>query len=392
MAGLALAFGMLTRPQSMLPVGVVFGTCLVVRLCRRRAYAPMVMLTLTAAAGFGALLAYNRLITGSPLVLPWFLQCGAEHYGFGRVWVGMLFEHTPAMALKNLAVVAMRLNSWLLGWPWSLAVFPAWLALGRRKTGAAVWLWVGLAVLVFEFLYYSPGASDTGSIYHYELVLPFALISGVVAQTVLERWPALAPLWLCCGMLFGTGTWILEQGLRLQRLVTTIHRDSDQALARIVSPAVLIYERWPGEAIPRGWVFDAFPMRFRTRDAKVVTLPRLGPDTPAVAARVYPGRACWYFHYLPGTQQAELLECANAARWLERPALPEAKDFVRPYVEMSTAFRITDYFPLAYLAGLAVRDSAGVPELLCCQKRLLVRLGNAQKAIGDRACVETGEP
>jgi|GEM_PF-2508800 len=392
LAGVALAFGMLTRPQSMLPVGAVFGPCLVVRLWQRRAYASMAVLALTAGAGLGAVLAYNRVITGSPLKLPWFLQCGAEHYGFGRVWVVNLFEHTPALALKNLAVVAMRLNSWLLGWPWSLAVFPAWLALGRRTTGAPVWLWAGLAVLVFEFFYYSPGVSDTGAIYHYELLLPFALICGVVAQTVLERWPDFAPLWLCCGMILGTGSWILEQGLRLQRLVTTIHRDSDQALARIAAPAVLIYERWPGEAIARGWVFDAFPLRFRTGDAKVVTVPRLGPDTPAVAARVYPGRSCWYFHYLPGTPRPELLECAAAARWLERPAVPDPKDFVRPYIETSTAYRVTDYSPFSYITSLAIRDSTGLPELLCCHKRGLARLGHAPKALRERACVETGEP
>src|SRR6185369_8246351 len=125
--GVALAFGMLTRPQSMLPVGAVFGPCLVVRLWQRRAYASMAVLALTAGAGLGAVLAYNRVITGSPLKLPWFLQCGAEHYGFGRVWPTSTFEHGFVTGLENLAVVALRLNSWWLGLPLSLGVVVLWL-------------------------------------------------------------------------------------------------------------------------------------------------------------------------------------------------------------------------------------------------------------------------
>ncbi len=394
LAGLSFGAGVLTRPQSMIPIGAVIGLALLVRLGRRRAYGSIAVLGVTAAAGAAALLGYNQLLTGSPLKLPWFLQCGAEHYGFGRVWTTSTFEHTPWTAFENLLVVAVRSNAWLLGLPCSLAVVVAWFAMGRPRFGAGIWLGVGAAVLVFELFYYSPGASDTGAIYHYELLLPFALMAGVVANRALERFPDAAPFALACALLLGTGSWIVEQGARLHRLVTVIHRDTDRALARIEPPALVIYERWPSEGTSRGWVFDSFPKRFRDREAPIVTLPRMGPDMVARASRVYPGRACWYFHRRPGTPQAELLPCSAAETWLQRPLL-ESETAPAPFLERSTAYRKTDFLPAEFLAKHRVVTPEGIPVMLCCQLRALEEVKTPEaslRAFRERGCLETGEP
>lgn len=392
LAGVSFGAGVLTRPQSMIPIGAVIGCALLVRLARRREYASIGVLGASAGVGLLALFGYNQLLTGSPLRLPWFLQCGAEHYGFGRVWVTSTFEHGVGTALENLLVVAVRCNAWLLGLPWSLAVVLAWLALGRPSRGAGIWLGVGAAVLAFEFFYYSPGISDTGSIYHYELVLPFALMAGVVAEQALVRFPGSAPFAFVCALVLGTGTWIAEQGARLERLITVIHRDSDRALSALTKPALLIYERRASETIARGWVFDAFPKRFRDPQAPIVTLPRIGPDMVDRASRVYPGRECWYFHYLPGTATPRLRRCADAKAWLERPVLEDDSEGPAPLIERSTAYLHTDYSPVEYLARQRMRDTSGAPVTLCCQVRGLRKAGAPPERLHGVACVETGEP
>lgn len=392
LAGFAFGAGVLTRPQSMVPIGAVIGCALLVRLARRRAYGSLLALGATSALGGAALLAYNQLLTGAPWKLPWFLQCGAEHYGFGRVWVWSSFEHGLQTAVENLLVVALRCNSWLLGLPWSLAIVVAWLMLGRKGHGAGIWLGVGAAVLVFEFFYYSPGASDTGSIYHYELVLPFALMAGVVTERALTRFPEVTPLALVLALSLGTASWIVEQGARVTRLVTTIHQDTDLALAKVQAPALVIHERRPSELIVRGWLFDGFPKRFRDPEAPIVTFPRVALDIAERAARVYPGRACWYFHYLPGTKQPELLRCEEAQRWLARSMLEDGSQDPVPFYERSTAYRKTDYAPVPYLAAQRVRDAKGNPVHLCCQVRGLERASGVALPRARQECLETGEP
>jgi Dolichyl-phosphate-mannose-protein mannosyltransferase len=392
LAGLAFGAGVLTRPQSMVPIGAVIGCALLVRLARRRAYASVVLLGVTAILGGASLLGYNQLLTGSPLKLPWFLQCGAEHYGFGRVWASSSYEHGVATAFENLGVVALRCNSWLLGLPWSLGVVIAWALLGRDSRGGGIWLGVGVAVVSFEFFYYSPGASDTGAIYHYELVLPFALMTGIVVERALSRFADAAPLALACSLLLGTGSWIVEQGARLSRLTTVVHQDTDRLLAKVRAPALVIYEGRRSEVVVRGWVFDAFPKRFRDPRAPVVTVPRVAADMVARASRTYPGRECWYFHYRPGTAQPELLRCSEAKPWLERSLLDDGSNDPAPFVERSTAYLKTDYAPTPYVVRQLVRDPSGAPIQLCCQVRNLERASGVPQPLASRTCFETGEP
>jgi hypothetical protein len=392
LCGISFSFGLLARPQSMLPAGAVLGLALLFQLLRRRAYLGCAVLALTAGAGGAFLLFYDWLLSGSPLKLPWFLQCGAEHYGFGRVWPTSTFEHGFVTGLENLAVVALRLNSWLLGLPLSLGIVVLWLLWGRKRAGAGVWLAVGLAVLAFEFLYYSPGASDTGAIYHYELLLPFSVMAAVVTQRAFERFPSAAPLVVACGLLLGTASWLLEQGLRMERLVSTIHRQSDAVLARLEAPALLIYERRDAEVVRHGWVFDAFPRRFRDPASPVVTVPRMATDMPARAARVYPGRKCWYFHNRPAADSPELLRCEDAAAWLARPPIELDADGPKPFVVRSTAYLKTDYNPAAAIAAQRILDKDGAQRPLCCQVRGLAELGLGAELEGVEQCLETGEP
>jgi hypothetical protein len=177
--------------------------------------------------------------------------------------------------------------------------------------------------------------------------------------------------------------------------VSTIHRQSDAALARITAPAVLIYERRESEVVRYGWVFEAFPRRFRSPRSPIVTLPRVTTDMPARAARVYPGRQCWYFHRRSATNLAELLRCEDAGAWLGRALVDVDHDVTKPFVERSTAYLKTDYNPASALAEQRDLDAAGLPKRLCCQIRGLAELGIKAEAAGAGTagrCIETGEP
>jgi hypothetical protein len=390
LSALSFGAGFMTRPQSLLPAGAVLGVALLWALWKARSVRGVLLALGLAGAGGAALLAYNHALSGSLWRLPWFLQCNAEHYGFGRVWAVSTYEHTPLRALENLAVVAVRLNAWWLGLPLSLGVLVAWLAWGRRSAGAGMWLGVGAAIVAFQFLYYSPGVSETGAVYHYELLLPGSIMAAVVVDTLLSRF-SFGPLLVVTALVLGTGSWVVEQGLRLNRLVTTIHRTSDEALAQITTtPALLIHERLGSEAVSRGWIFDSFPRRFRGQSDSIVTFPRVSSDIMARAQRAYPGRSCWYFRYRPGTDTSELQRCEEAKALLERPPvdLPKAKHFV----QQSTAYYKSSYFPVPLIAAAAVLGKDRQPLVACCSVRETEALG--LKILPDLKddCIETGEP
>jgi hypothetical protein len=355
LAGVSFGLGLWTRPQSLVPTGAVLGLALCFSLWRRRAFAAIGLAGLLACTGAAALLLYNRALTGSPLQLPWFLVCDPEHFGFGRVWRYLTYVHTPLAGLENVLVVAARLNAWWLGLPLSLGVIAVWLATGRRTAGASLWLWVGAAVVAFELFYYSPGASDTGAIYHYELLLPGAVIAAAVAERVLSL--SYGPLALLIGLVLGTGSWLVEQGFRVERLVTYVHQDSETALAQLEAPALLLHETRPSESVPHGWV-SGFPRRFRRPSDGIVTWPRSGPETWSRLTEAYPGRSCFYFHYLPGTAVPRLLSCAEAAQLLERPRF--ATDDVAAFVVRPTAYFESSFLPAAEAAALRARDQ-GLP-------------------------------
>jgi hypothetical protein len=385
LAGGAVALGSLTRLQAMLPVGAVFVPAVALALLRGRRFGALAAFSGTLLFGLVLLGAYNHALSGSPFTLPWYLQCAIEHFGFGRVWKYDAYEHTPVTALENLAVVLVRLNAWWLGWPCSLLVLGAWLWL-KRPGDLGIWLWAGLAVLAFEFLYYSPGASDTGAIYHYELILPGAFLAGAVANELVARSPALAGTAILVHVGLGTLTFIGEQALRLERLVSFIHRDSDAALARIETPALLFHEWHDGQVLAAGWVFDSFPQRFRGKHDPVVTFPWLPAEYRARVAQQYPGRSCWYYRRNPADGAAELHRCEQVPELLDPPERTSTGSlWVRP-----TAYGKTDYNPVQANVARRLKDEHGRRIVTCCALRSAERLGTRVDRALYAPCVEDG--
>jgi hypothetical protein len=387
LAGFAISFGVATRPQAMIPAGLVFGPLVLYSLARRRSWLGLGAYALTLGAGFTLIGAYNHALTGSPLTLPWYLQCSVEHFGFGRVWTTDNFIHTPITAVENLLVVAVRWNAWWLGFPASLAVLGIGWRFWRQLRGASVWLWVALALLGFEFLYYSPGISDTGAIYHYELLLPCSLIAGATLNAALGRWPALTAAAVFTHVALGTTSWFGEQTLRLARLVEFIHADSDALLARIPSPALLFHELRGSESRATGWVFDSFPKRFRGLEDPVVTFPMLVPALRAEVQKAYPGRSCWYYRRNPISEAAEVHRCDDVPALMDRVFAPDEVTaiWIRP-----TAYNVTDYDAGRAIANRRRLDASGKPMLLCCGMRYATKLGARVRPEALATCVEDG--
>jgi len=335
-AGGAIGFGLAVRMQVMLPMGAVLGLVALLELGRRRRFGPLAALAVSGGFWAALIALYDRAMTGSFLKLPWYLFSPLERFGFGPITnEDGSFSHTPVTALRNLAVSALRWNGWWQGWPLGLAVIVVWAALGRPSAGLRLWLWAGAALVAFNFFYYSPGVSDTGPIYYFELLLPGSLLAGHTVVEARRRWPQLTAALLGVQLLLGTGTFLAEQLLRLRRLTFAMHAPIRAALAQVETPALLLYETVPQESLHAGWVFS-FPIRYRSDSDLVVTFPRHGGEvTRALRAR-YPKRHCYYYRVEPRTLQPQLFECAAAEDLLAR-----AYELPGPAIVMrSTAYKL----------------------------------------------------
>jgi hypothetical protein len=387
LAASAVTFGLATRPQSLVPIGAVLLPAVAWALVSRRAWAALAAFSLVLVAGVGAVGAYNAALSGSPLTLPWFLQCVIERYGFGRVWKYDTFVHTPWTALENVGVVLVRLNAWWLGFPCSLGVLALapWLKPALRAFRD--WYVVALAIVAFEFAYYSSGGSDTGSLYHHELVLPGSLLAAGVAEAALSRARSLFQTAVAVHLGLGTAVFVGEQVLRLERLVTTIHADSDAALARVVAPALVFHETRQSETRIAGWVFDTFPRRYRGHGAAVVTFPNAVPALRARVLAEYPGRHCYYYRRDPETEAAVLSRCEDARSLMDRVPWEDDR---RPLWLQPTAYKLTSYDPLHENARRRARDATGAPVATCCGLRNLQELGATVRPEALLRCIQDG--
>lgn len=318
--GFAVSFGMHVRPQATAPVGTVLVVAAGLSLVRGRRWLALALLAAVLTLGAGTVLAYNHVVAGSPLTLPWFLFQPIEHYGFGRVWTNVDYEHTPLSALVNLAVVAVRFNAWWLGWPASLLVMLWWWwRVGRPARGAGLWLICGAAVVVFEGLYHSTGISDTGPMYHFELLVPLVWLGAHAVRRGMQVHPRWAVAVLLVHFCFGTTSFLGFHVRRLDRLVTALHHTPDRVLAALPTPALLLYESHCSERRTQGWIWSAFPKRIRRKAAPVVTYPRPEPRHLNAYLAAFPERRCFYFRRVPPHMAPQLLPCSEARPLLARP-------------------------------------------------------------------------
>ena len=323
LCALGLGFGVTVRVQAVVPVGLVIGLFALVSLIRQRRWAGLLALIGGCCAFIALIAAYNKALSGSYFKLPWFLANPVENYGFGEVWPGRGYRHTLRRAFENLAVAAVRFNGWWLGWPAGLLALWYWHRVGRPRQGATMWLWAGLAVLIFEFGYYSTGVSDTGPIYHFELLLPGALLLANAIRNGLRTRPALVVSAVVVHVVVGTGSFLYSEGSRLHRLALYNHADANRTLEVVKRPALLLYETRCSEQLSHGWLFNGFPRRQWSDRDDVVTLAKPPARFLPRYLQRYAKRHCYYYRRNPEDARAELHRCDSPSgrRLLSRPPL-----------------------------------------------------------------------
>ncbi len=180
MAGFSIGYCVNVRPLTAVGFGILFALILLAHLIRKRpgtiriiagmviGFLPVIMFTLW----------YNKIITGSRLEFPFHYYNPGERLGFGAMLSEGHYIHTPMKSLVNLAVSVARMNAFLLGFPVSL-IFAA-IVLFTRTLHPGDRLCLGIVVaFCFTYLFYhSPGISDTGPVYYYELIIPLIILTA----------------------------------------------------------------------------------------------------------------------------------------------------------------------------------------------------------------------
>lgn len=252
-AGVALGLAFNVRPLTAVGYSLPFGVLLLFDLLRRRA--GTIPLVSVAAGGFalmlGATLWYNQTITGNALVFPFTYYNADEAMGFG------VYGHTPVMALNNLAVSFVRLNSFLFGFPVSLmfAAIPFAFKLGDGDR-----LLAGIVgSLSFAYLFYwAPGVSDLGPVYYYEMLVPLVLLSGrgilLLHRWVAPRFPQRAeyvPAFMVVSTVIALLTFIPERMVHVRKLTDQVREPYEALEAAGISHALVLVRSLPN----KGWVF-----------------------------------------------------------------------------------------------------------------------------------------
>jgi hypothetical protein len=330
-AAIALGFCFASRPQVAVPVGIVLLIDFMVHVVRARDRRALYGLLLGAALGLAPTLIYDWKLCGVPWKLPWFLECRPEHYGFGKIWSEGTAVHDPFGAAFNAVVAAIRLNGFWLGWPVSLIVIYFFKRTRNRFQDLGVFGAIGLAVLVFEAGYYSPGVSDTGAIYHFELLLPLSVMFGLTVRRWLQTSVNWAPF-VVAQLLLGTSSFYVEHVARLGRLCSLAYDEFQpilRDLARRDRKALLLTEGRVGEKRAVGWLSEEpFPARNRRADDRVTVYRRPAPHYVDLLRQYYADRDCFYVRRSPQTASPELFRCDERPDLVYR--MPVPKDAPRP--------------------------------------------------------------
>jgi hypothetical protein len=269
-------------------------------ISRRSTWDWLAFFTPLLAAG-AVLLYVNRAQTGGALTTGYQTFHGVAAGGGG------LLETMAVADLANasMSIVAslLRLNVWLLGWPFAavLALFAS-----RRPAAALLAACFG-AELVYRILSPKAGVGGTGAVYFFEVVPALCLLvaDGVARLTTWGR-PAAMFTGPCALLLAGT---LVSTSMFLPPRLADLSR---MGIAQAVAPR-LLRSRTSGPAI----VFHEMVVPYWTRlswayfppcnppslDSDVIYLrlqrARDLEDNLELWRRRFPERTAWYFHWPP---------------------------------------------------------------------------------------------
>jgi hypothetical protein len=252
LSGLALGYAFNVRSLTALGFALPFGFLLMIDFYRKKSaiFSKAALLTIGFAVMFALTVWYNSLVTGHFLAFPFHYYNINESLGFG------VQGHSIIRALRNLVISTTRLNSAFLGFPISLLFL--FLALFARKEFGDRLLFGILAGIAGAYLFYfSPGVSDLGPLYYYEMLIPLLLLTsrGIlfahrVVVNRLENGGALIPSFLVLSCFFSFITFVPERASHIARLTRQIREPYKAVEAANVHHALVMIRSRP----KIGWV------------------------------------------------------------------------------------------------------------------------------------------
>ena len=200
---------------------------------------------------FALTLWYNALITNNPLQFPFHYYAPTEAIGFG------INGYTPVFGLRNLIVNFFHLNGALFGFPLSL-MFVFFMLFIKKDFGDRLAFGIIAGIGGMYFLYYSPGVSDLGPVYFYEMLIPLLILSArgiaVLHDMLKERFANsenVVPVFLMLSVFAALGTYVPEKIIHINRLATAIRAPYELVQSSGIHHAVVMIEQLPN----KGWVF-----------------------------------------------------------------------------------------------------------------------------------------
>ena len=217
----------------------------------RHAIARVAMLTAGFAVLFFVTLHCNAVVTGNPMQFPYSYFDSTERLGFG------VYDHTLILGFRNLIISLTRLNTILFGFPISL-IFVFLFLFSKKEFGDRLLFGILGSVATGYLLFYTPGVSDLGPVYYYELLIPLLLLSarGVLflhekSSAYFEQGKKLAPAFLLLSCLAALGATIPERISHVARLTAKIREPYTVVQSSGVHHALVLIQSYDHS----GWVF-----------------------------------------------------------------------------------------------------------------------------------------
>ncbi len=302
-AGLALALGLAVRPVDAAAAALPFGLALALRALRRPRWLPTLLaIGLLGSTGALGTFAYNRALTGDPLVFPQtrYFEQRFPGQGFGLgfgpqmgskvhgpEWPG----YSPSDAPR---VTSHRLVQWLRdvwGLPWLTAVLIGW-ALLRRGDPLPLQLLpaAALALLAIYLAHFYHGIAFGSR--HYFLALPAAalmlgaaLAQGLFSDAASRRRAGAAAVALAAhGIFFATPPLVLEYGDGYRMASSSLREAVEDA--ELEDALVFVAgDHW-------GWK-SGFPLNEHPIGRGTVVYAQDLGDENAILRAAYPDRSAW---------------------------------------------------------------------------------------------------
>lgn len=312
LAGVCAGFAFNVRPLTAIGFLFSFAIILLVRLLQRK---PKSLVTLLGMVlGFLPVLAftlwYNKEITGSWLEFPFHYYNPQERLGFGAMLKEGHYVHTPVKSIINLTVSAIRMNAFLLGFPISLLFVLLMFFVRQLKTTDKLCLAIIATYCIVYAFYYSPGVSDTGPIYYYELIIPLILLSArgilLAHRFIKEHIPELKEFignFLFISILLAFFTFYPERILHILNLTEKVSEPYRLVEKSNIHNAVVFIRSIP----LAGWVFGIRP-NSPDFDDDIIYCRLLSGEKNLEVVRHFPERNYYVLFYSSKDKKSKLIK------------------------------------------------------------------------------------